>query len=143
MGNKRKNNNKHRQNNRQEKQKRQDAIINHMLFVTVFCIIASIIVWLIFKGYTHTATILMMGPIVTGLFAVSAVVAGLIGLKIGRSRKKVSRRWITAFTISIVIMFSSLAIKDYLLYAMYALWILIAIYLVVSFVYYIYKLNQN
>ena len=140
MGNKKRNNDKHRQQ-KQQRQKRKDAIINRMLFVTVFCITSSVVVWLIFKGYTHTATILMMRPIVIGLFVVSAVTAGIIGIKIGRSRGNVSRAWVSAFIISIVVMFSSLAIRYYLLYAMYALWILITIYLIASFAYYIYKLN--
>ena len=121
--------------------KKRDAVINKLLFVTIFSIIASLILSLIYRGYLHTAYILSMPGIMLGIFVVSTIAAVIMGWKIYKSKQKMSSKLFPYFLISIIFAISSLLIRYYILYAIYALWILIAVYLVVSFVYHIYKLT--
>ncbi|MCG8501588.1 MAG: hypothetical protein MJB12_14470 [Firmicutes bacterium] len=121
--------------------KKRDEVINKLLFVTIFSILASVILSLIYRGYMHTAYILMMPGVMLGIFILSAAAAGIMGWRIYKSNQKMSSRLFPYFLISIIFAVSSLLVRHYILYAIYALWILIAIYLVVSFVYYIYKLT--
>lgn len=124
-----------------KRKQNKDAMINRLLFVTVFSIIASVILWFIFVGYLHTAYILAMPKVMIGIFIVSAVATAFFGWKVYQSQQKTKSKYFLYLVISGIFALSSLAIKYYILYAIYALWIIIALYLVFNFAYYIYKLN--
>ncbi len=119
--------------------KEKDVIINRLLFVTIFSIVASVVLWFIYGGYLRTKYVLMMPTVVLTIFGLSLLLALVIGWKMYSDKKSVEK-FIIYFRTAVVISLGSIAIYFKILYAIYGLWILIAIYLIANFVYNIYKL---
>ncbi len=119
--------------------KEKDAIINRLLFVTIFSIVASVVLWFIFGGYLRSKYILMMPSVVLTIFAISLLLALVIGWKMYSDKKSVAKLMVY-FRIAVVTALGSIAIYFKNLYAIYALWIIIVLYLVANFAYNIYKL---
>lgn len=124
------------------KRQEKDAIINRLLFVTIFSVFASILLWFIYTGYIHTGYVLAMPKIMIAISFVSLITAGLLYWK-AKSDKKLFKKLLPYIIISVIIAVGSVTVYFYVLYAIYALWILIAVYLIITFAYNLYKLNIN
>ncbi|MBZ4644705.1 MAG: hypothetical protein JG777_194 [Clostridia bacterium] len=124
------------------KKREKDAIINRLLFVTAFSILASIVLWFIFNGYMHTSYILAMPKIMIAICIIGVVVTAVLGWKIYTNRSLLNNL-LPYIIFSLIVSLSSIAIYFYVIYAIYVLWILIAAYLVVTFAYNLYKINAK
>lgn len=129
------------------KKREKDAIINRLLYVAIFSIIASIVLWFIYNGYLHTAYVLAMPKLMIAFFIISLVLAGVLGWRAFIVKTNKHSNSLSKFSpyliLFILIALSSIAIYLYTLYAIYALWILIAVYLIIMFGYNLYKLAKG
>lgn len=124
------------------KRREKEAIINKLLLVTLLTVAASILLSMIYSGYTNTRYILAMPKLMIAMGIIGTAGALWVGIKAYRE-KSLKGRHLTLLLIAIVVAVSSAAIYNYNIYAIYALYILIAIYLIITFAYNIYKIKTK
>ncbi len=122
--------------------KEKDAIMNKLLYITGISIIASLALWFIYKGYMHTSYILSMPYILIFLITISALTSLYLGWKIYKNRK-IQKTYIPYLIACIILTITFIMVYPYNVKYIYYLWWLIAINLIITFTYNIYRIISS
>jgi cation transport ATPase len=120
----------------------KDTLVNKLLFVVIFSIISFIALKLIYIGYVHVNYVLGMPKAMIIISIIGFVLAGLAGFMCFVKENKAAG-YMNFFNISLACAISCISIYFYSLYAIRALWCVIGIYMILSFIYYIFMFNKE
>lgn len=127
------------------KRREKEAIIDRLLLITGISIGASLVIWFIYRGYMNTAYILAMPKVVMSIFGASIIIIALLSFQLFKGNYKLGISILKNRKFKLILWFISVAIGSlfiyyYVLYAIYALWLFIGIYLLYNYIAEIYKI---